>query len=393
MKTIKILFLSIILLLTCSCQRSKPSDVILNFLDEIDVNSDFYLSDLIVDSNVQIIDEDFRLATEHIGINKYKVNYKFNNKKYSKNIEVNIVDKVNPFIFSGGISTIVLGSEIDFCSSLIYGDNYDKKPICAVIGEYNSNQLGTYNALLRITDSSGNTAEKDLIIKVVEKVESSPKKETETISFAEVTDKYQGDGISFGIDVSSWQENVDFNEVKKAGTSFVIIRLGFQSSSTRELKLDSYYEENIKKAKDAGLKVGVYLYTTASSPDEAKDQAKWVLDIIDKQKLDLPIVFDWEDFSYFRKYNFSLHELNKMADVFIKTVRDAGYKGMLYSSKTYLENFWENKNDYPVWLAHYTDETSYQGKYLIWQMANTGRIPGINGNVDLNIMYDGGKNG
>lgn len=393
MKTIKIIVISIILLLTCSCQRSEPSDVVLNFLDEIDVYSDLYLSDLIVDSNVQIIEEDFRLATDHVGINKYKVDYKFNNKKYSRNIEVNVVDKVKPFIFSGGTRTITLGSEIDFCSSLIYGDNYDKTPLCTVLGEYNSNQLGTYEVLLKITDSSENTAKKDLIVKVVEAIESSPKKEVETISFGEVSDKYQGDGISFGIDVSSWQETVDYNEVKNAGASFVIIRLGFQSSSTRELKLDSYYEENIKKAKEAGLKVGVYLYTTASSSDEAKEQAKWVLDILDKQKLDLPIVFDWEDFSYFRKHNFSLHELNKMADVFIKTVRDAGYEGMLYSSKTYLENFWENKNDYLVWLAHYTDETSYQGKYLLWQMANTGRIPGINGNVDLNIMYEGGKNG
>ena len=104
-------------------------------------------------------------------------------------------------------------------------------------------------------------------------------------------------------------------------------------------------------------------------------------------KLDLPIAFDWEDFSNFRKFKLSLHNLNEMANAFIKTVMDAGYQGMLYSSKTYLENFWQNKYNYPVWLAHYTDKTSYQGNYLMWQLSNTGRIPGIYGPVDINIMY------
>ncbi len=61
---------------------------------------------------------------------------------------------------------------------------------------------------------------------------------------------------------------------------------------------------------------------------------------------------------------------------------------MIYSSRTYLENFWENKHDYPVWLAHYTKETTYEGKYLMWQLSNTGRIPGIDGPVDINIMYE-----
>ena len=60
---------------------------------------------------------------------------------------------------------------------------------------------------------------------------------------------------------------------------------------------------------------------------------------------------------------------------------------MLYSSKFYLENIWENSNDYPVWLAHYTKNTSYSGNYFIWQMSNLGTIAGINGDVDINILY------
>ncbi|MDD4188038.1 MAG: GH25 family lysozyme [Bacilli bacterium] len=392
MKAIKIFTIYFILLLVCSCQRKEPSDVVLIFLDEVEVYSEVYLSNLITFSNVQLA-QDFKLALDRVGQNEYIVNYIYNNKEYQRDIVVDVVDKVSPFIFSGGNRTIILGSKPDFCNSLIYGDNYDKEPICEVVGEYDTSNIGTYYPKLKITDSSGNTTEKDLTIEVVSKIESSNENKEEIIEFAKVKEKYQKEGISLGIDVSSWQETVDYNEVKKAGAEFVIIRLGFQSSSTRELKIDSFYEENIKNARDAGLKVGVYLYTTASSANEARMQAEWVLNILNKQHLDLPIVFDWEDFSYFRKSNFSLYEFNKMADIFIKTVHDAGYQGMLYSSKIYLENFWENKNDYPVWLAHYTDETSYQGNYLIWQMGNTGQIAGINGNVDINIMYEGGKNG
>ena len=108
---------------------------------------------------------------------------------------------------------------------------------------------------------------------------------------------------------------------------------------------------------------------------------------MDGEKLELPIVFDWENFNKWNEYKLSFHDINSIADTFIDTVMKSGYKGMLYSSKFYLENIWENKNDYPVWLAHYTDETNYTGKYKIWQMCNDGVIDGINGDVDIDIMY------
>ena len=72
----------------------------------------------------------------------------------------------------------------------------------------------------------------------------------------------------------------------------------------------------------------------------------------------------------------------------MSTVKNAGYEGMLYSSKFYLENIWTNKLNFPIWLAHYTSKTSYNGNYKIWQMCNNGQIDGINGDVDIDIMYN-----
>lgn len=76
-----------------------------------------------------------------------------------------------------------------------------------------------------------------------------------------------------------------------------------------------------------------------------------------------------------------------MANTYLKTIEKAGYKGMLYSSKNYLETVWfETK--YPTWLAHYTSQTTYQGDYKFWQLCSNGRVDGINGNVDINVMYE-----
>ena len=76
-----------------------------------------------------------------------------------------------------------------------------------------------------------------------------------------------------------------------------------------------------------------------------------------------------------------------MANTYLSTIEKHGYKAMLYSSKNYLEKVWF-KTKYPIWLAHYTEQTNYQGDYKVWQLTANGRVPGINGNVDINVMYD-----
>ena len=107
---------------------------------------------------------------------------------------------------------------------------------------------------------------------------------------------------------------------------------------------------------------------------------------MNKQKLDLPIAFDWEDWSDFENYNMSLVDINNVAKAFLKTIEKKGYKAMNYGSALYLKYIW-NLNNYDTWLAHYTEMTDYSGDYYIWQVTNSGQVDGINGYVDLNVLY------
>ena len=190
-----------------------------------------------------------------------------------------------------------------------------------------------------------------------------------------------------GIDVSRWQEKIDFEKVKKSGCEFVIMRLGVNSDIDKDISVDTYYYENIKNAKKAGLKVGIYIYTTATSKERAIEHAKWTKNILKKEKLDFPVVFDWENWESFSKYKISTYDLTSVYMAFDEEMKKSGYNTMLYSSMNYLEKVWMFNDTYNVWLAHYTDKTSYQGKYIMWQMTSEGLIDGINGYVDIDIYY------
>ena len=141
-----------------------------------------------------------------------------------------------------------------------------------------------------------------------------------------------------------------------------------------------------KKAKEASLDVGVYLYSMASNKKEASKQASWVIKTLNNEKLELPIVFDWENFSSFNSYNLNFNDINSIALSYLYTFKKNGTDGMLYSSKNYLENIW-NIDNYSVWLAHYTNNTNYSGKYKVWQLTNNAKIDGIDNLVDVDILY------
>ena len=330
-----------------------------------------------------------KIDNKKLGKQKIKIKYKDSKREYKSSVYVNIVDTTSPVIFSKSSYTLYKGKTIDFVNEILCGDNYDDKPIRKIIGEYNNEKIGKYKVKYYAEDSSGNSSEKEFTIKVIEqpKYSSSGNSESEKLTdFKEVIKNYKNSNTEIGIDVSRWQGDIDFEKIKDSGCEFVIMRIGIQNGVGGELSLDKYYKKNIEKASKVGLKVGVYLYTYASSKEDALTQAKWVIENLGGYKAELGVSYDWESWKNFNKVNLSFYKFTEVADTFLDYIKKSGYNSMLYSSKYYLENVWkEDKHD--IWLAHYTSKTNYSGKYKIWQLMSTGKIDGIDGAVDIDILY------
>ena len=389
----KYMFLILLCLTFCGCSEKiytdVPEEIIIKTVSNVEVYSDTYLYDLFTIDNVEINSANRKIDTTKIGNEEIEFFYSYDNKKYTYKFNIVKEDTTKPRILGSSIKSVQENYKDDLCNLIMYGDNYDKNPSCVIEGSYNTAIPGSYEINYIITDNSNNKEEHKMHLHVVKASNGSNSSSNNySLAFSEVLDAYKNDKTELGIDVSKWQGSIDFEKVKKAGATFVIMRIGVQKTAPGELELDEYYLQNIEQAKKAGLKVGVYLYSMATSKEESIEQAKWVLDKLNGITLDLPIVFDWESWKWWNIMDLSFHDINEIADSFLDTVSDKGYKAMLYGSKFYLESIWENKKNYPVWLAHYTNETNYNGDYVMWQLSDIGRIDGINTNVDINILYN-----
>lgn len=354
---------------------------------EADFADTLRVSSFIESINGKIVD-DYYLNTDSLG--KKKIDFEYINDdgiKIKYNYEINVVDREAPLIWLGKSYNVTRGSEDNLIDKIMCGDNYDNNPECVIEGDYNLDNVGSYNLVFKATDSSGNVSKKKFILNVNE---ASSKKESNGVKsvteFSDVIKDYKNDNTQIGIDVSKWQGDIDFSKLKSAGVEFVIIRIGSSTGINGENFIDSKFIQNIKNANSVGIPVGVYFYSYANSVDKAISDAKWIIENIKDYKVELPIAFDWENWGSFNTYELSFFGLTNMAKGFMDTVKDAGYDAMLYSSKTYLENIWMSV-DYPVWLAHYTKNTNYAGDYSYWQICSNGRVDGINGDVDIDIRY------
>lgn len=194
-----------------------------------------------------------------------------------------------------------------------------------------------------------------------------------------------------GIDVSSHQKEIDWGQVAAAGVEFAIIRVGYRGYTQGTLNEDAYFRQNITGALNAGLKVGVYFFSQAVTVEEALEEADYTLSLISGYPISFPVVFDWEeqDKDTSRTQGMSEDVITACALAFCERVKAAGYTPMFYASPSkayklplgYLA-------EYPFWLAHYTKDmipSSYKYHFDIWQYTSKGSIPGIEGNVDVNI--------
>ena len=315
------------------------------------------------------------------------------NKKRRGTIEIEIVDTEKPLVWLSNNYNTKIGEEINLKDKIICIDNYDENPSCEIKGEYDINKEGIYPLTYKAIDSNGNTFEKEFTLTVYTPVTTSenentsqPQIEPKYTDFQEVIKNYKDENNEIGIDVSKWQGDIDFKKVKNAGATFVMIRVGSQNGVKGDYVLDPYFKQNIENALKNDLKVGIYFYSYADSEKEATKQANWVIKQIKEYDIDLPVVFDFESFDILNDMELSIYGLNEIAHSFINTLEEKGYNGMLYGSKNYLISLWKYHTN-PVWLAHYTDNTNYEGKYFVWQMCNDGKIDGIEGYVDIDILY------
>ncbi len=193
-----------------------------------------------------------------------------------------------------------------------------------------------------------------------------------------------------GIDVSYHQGKIDWKQVAQDGVEFAILRVGYRGYGTGKMVIDQQFEENIKGALANGIKVGVYFFTQSISEEEAIEEANLVLDCIAPYNVTGPVVYDVERVEDSRTNGISDAKRTDMAIAFCETVKEAGYRPMIYLNMdtAFLMLDLERLEPYDKWLAHYGTEMYYPYQYKIWQYSQSGRVAGIGTDVDLNISFE-----
>lgn len=194
-----------------------------------------------------------------------------------------------------------------------------------------------------------------------------------------------------GIDVSKYQGDIDWEKVKGDGIEFAIIRVGYRGYGSGQLVMDESAIDNLKGAKRAGIDIGVYFFTQAIDKKEAEEEADYVIDIIKDYDIKYPIVIDTEPISgdEARSDALSAEERTEVVAAFCERVKSKNYKPMIYANiKWFLTALDMTKLEaYDKWFAYYDDELYFPYKIAMWQYSGTGKVSGINGDVDLNVYF------
>lgn len=193
-----------------------------------------------------------------------------------------------------------------------------------------------------------------------------------------------------GIDVSRWNKEIDWEKVKADGIEFAIIRCGYRGASGGSLVLDAMYEANIRGAIEAGIPVGVYFFTQATSEVEAIEEASMVISLIEDYDVDYPVFLDSESAGgNGRADQLEAEERTRYHKAFLETIASAGYETGVYASKNWLNNRLDmtQLSQYKVWLAEYADAPTYEEYYDMWQYTSKGTVDGIETRVDLDLSF------
>jgi len=209
------------------------------------------------------------------------------------------------------------------------------------------------------------------------------------------------EGISYGIDVARYQGTVDWAEAAENGVEFAMVRLGYRGLVNGEIVEDSNARYNLQEASRRGIKLGAYFFSTAVTPEEAREEAAWAAKLLAKYPITYPVAYDCEGFRDpgYRHAHLSVQERTDIALVFLEELERLGYEAMFYASKNEMEGdtFWQVsriQDKYKVWVAHYPENpdprrerTDYSGIHQMWQYTQEGSVPGVRGPVDMDVAY------
>lgn len=213
-----------------------------------------------------------------------------------------------------------------------------------------------------------------------------------TLPSGRVTYEQEGRRAKAGIDVSFYQGDIDWQAVSEDGIDFAILRLGYRGYTQGALNLDPCFLKNLSGAQKAGLELGIYFFSQAMTPDEAREEARFVLDALDGCPLDYPIFFDWEFITHdeeARTHGMNGELLTQCAVAFCEEISAAGYVPATYFNRDmgYLYFDLSQLDQYPFWLADYDLLPDFYYRFHLWQYSHTGSVAGIEGNVDLNLDF------
>ena len=201
---------------------------------------------------------------------------------------------------------------------------------------------------------------------------------------------FAGGTGKLGIDVSGWNKKIDWEKVKEDGIEFAVIRCGYRGASSGALVLDSMYEDNIRGAIEAGIPVGVYFFTQATSEVEAVEEASMVISLIEDYDVDYPVFLDSESAGGKGRADvLEADERTKYHKAFLETITSAGYEAGIYASKNWLNDRLDmtQLSQYKTWLAEYADVPTYDKYFDMWQYTSKGTVNGIETRVDLDVSY------
>lgn len=219
-----------------------------------------------------------------------------------------------------------------------------------------------------------------------------------------------GEVLRYGIDVSVHQGTIDWSAVSRAGVEFAFIRGGYRGWGTGQIIADSKMIENIKNAQANGIKVGVYIYSQATTVAEAQEEANYLISRLGGYNIELPLVIDfeyadqynkqaekWEKVGRLYNANLSRQAATDVINAFCRTAEAAGYYSAVYTGRYILrDDLYSDQISCPIWLANYTSNQSssglyaYSGAHTFWQCSGAGEVDGISTDVDLNFWYDDG---